>query len=193
VSLVPAFARQTRPELVAFASWLRSRMRARRMTTSALAQRIASSSSGVSEWMRAIRQPRLETLRRLAEEFATPLEELEAMLPDPQAAPLVPEADVDRARVILAAEGYGGMRYIPVETADLTDYTPPVAPGMVVWVAPMIAPIPGKVIAVEFGGQLLLRVLAADGATLHSAIAPPLRLADADRVVGVGLLAQVPL
>src|SRR4030095_4776063 len=83
VGLVPAYTRETRPELVAFASWLRSRMRARRMTTSALAQRIASSSSGVSEWMRALRQPRLETLRRLSEEFATPLEEFGAVLPDP--------------------------------------------------------------------------------------------------------------
>ena len=190
MDFVPAHSRDARPELAVFAAWLRARMRARRMSTNALARRIASSGSGVSEWMRAIRQPRVETLRRLAAEFDTPLEQLEAMLPDPDAAPpTISPLDLARAGLLLAAEGL--RLHVPVETDDLADRTPPVVRGMVVWIDPEVPLSPGRVVAVEVAGERLLRSLAADGQTLHSAVAAPIPLAAVDRVLGVGRLAQL--
>jgi transcriptional regulator with XRE-family HTH domain len=165
-------------------------MKARRLTNDGLARRIASSNSGVSEWTRALRMPRLETLRRLSAEFDIPLEELEAMLPSGE---VLEVTEVASARQLLAAEGYGGLVDVRVTTDDLTDRTPPIVRGMVVWIDPMIGPTPGRVVAVALGGQVLLRSLADDGTTLRSAVAPPLLLAAVDRVLGVGRLAQVPL
>ena len=186
---MPPYTGHPRPELAAFAAWLRARMRARRMTNKSLARRMASSSSGVSEWTRALRRPRLETQRRLAAEFDVPLEELEAMLPDE--AETAPAADLAGGRVVLAAEGYGSFVPVPVRTEDLVDRAPPVLPGMIVWLDPMIPPIPGRVVGVELGGRVLLRSLEDDGTTLHSAVGPPIALADVDRVLGTGRLAQL--
>jgi len=191
---VPAPTRESRPELAAFAAWLKSRMRARRMSGNELARRIDSSGSGVAEWMRAIRQPRVETLRRLSAEFGVPLEELEAMLPAPVAELAgMTGADLARVKGLLAQEGYGGLIDVRVTTDDLVDRTPPIARGMVVWIDPMIAPSPGRVVAVEVRGEVWLRSLSEDGRVLRSAVSGYFPLAAVDRVIGVGRLAQVPL
>jgi transcriptional regulator with XRE-family HTH domain len=69
-----------RPELVAFARWLTGRMHERRLGRNQLAQYLGVSQSSISEYARALRRPRLETLRKMAVYFETPLEELEALL-----------------------------------------------------------------------------------------------------------------
>jgi transcriptional regulator with XRE-family HTH domain len=72
-----------RPELVPFARWLRSEMRARRLTANGFALKVGASSSGMSLYMRGLSRPRLETLRRMADALDRPLAELEALLPPP--------------------------------------------------------------------------------------------------------------
>lgn len=74
-----------KPELVQFARWLRGELRARRISGNALALKLGVSKGGVSEYARAIRRPRLETLRKMAAELDTPLEDLEALLPSDEA------------------------------------------------------------------------------------------------------------
>lgn len=88
---------ESRSDLGPFAAWLRSRMRERRLGQNQLGVLMGVSSSAVSEYVRARRRPRLETLRKLAGYFAVPLEELEALLPAEAPEPAAATAGGDPA------------------------------------------------------------------------------------------------
>src|SRR6185295_12749855 len=47
-------------------------------------------------------------------------------------------ARADAARPLLEAEGYRGLIPVEVGTEDLLDHLPPVAPGMIVWLDPLL-------------------------------------------------------
>lgn len=85
-----------RDDLVPFARWLSERMRERRLGRNQLAEYLGVSQSSISEYARALRRPRLETLRKLSTYFAVPLEELESLLPSEDFAPVMATADTAR-------------------------------------------------------------------------------------------------
>jgi transcriptional regulator with XRE-family HTH domain len=85
-----------RADLVPFARWLAERMRERRLGRNQLAEYLGISQSSISEYARALRRPRLETLRKLSTYFGAPLEELEALLPSEEFSPVMATPDTGR-------------------------------------------------------------------------------------------------
>lgn len=72
---------RTRPALRLFAAWINEQMTRRRLGKNELAELLGLSQSSVSEYTRGLRAPRLKTVRRLADAFDVPTEEILALLP----------------------------------------------------------------------------------------------------------------